>query len=108
LTELKTLDTSIAAAKDCGIPDSNIFVLNFRNETIPTAYRSWNVLLEHGEQEWVPVEDESTPAAYVSTSGTTGLPKAAIIPHSYLTSQAAIIEKLLPAKKNVGPESQSK
>ncbi|KAE9379826.1 acetyl-CoA synthetase-like protein [Stipitochalara longipes BDJ] len=101
LTEVKTLDISIAAAKDCGIPDTNIFVLNFRNETIPTAHRSWNVLLEYGEQDWVEVNDPSTSAAYVSTSGTTGLPKAAIIPHSYLTSQAAIIEKLLPAKKNI-------
>ena len=101
LTELKTLDISIVAAKECGIPDSNIFVLNFRNETIPTDHQSWNALLEHGEQDWVEVGDLSIPAAYVSTSGTTGLPKAAIIPHSYLTSQGEIIEKLLPAKEDV-------
>jgi hypothetical protein len=59
------------------------------------------LLLQHGEQDWVEVDDPSTPAAYVSTNEITGLPKSAIIPHSYLDSQAAIIEKLLPAKKNV-------
>lgn len=101
LTELETLDISIAAAREFGIPDSNIFVLNFRNETIPTNHRSWNALLEHGDQDWIEVKDLSTPAAYVSTCETTGLPKAAIIPHSYLTSQAAIIEKQLLAKEGI-------
>jgi acyl-CoA synthetase (AMP-forming)/AMP-acid ligase II len=101
LTGLKTLDISIEAAKEGGIPSSNIFVLNFQNEEVKAGYQSWAALLEHGEQDWVEVDDPSTPAAYVSTSGTTGLPKAAIIPHSYLTSQAAVIEKLLTAKQNV-------
>jgi acyl-CoA synthetase (AMP-forming)/AMP-acid ligase II len=101
LTELKTLETSLAAAKVCGIPDSNIFVLNFRNETIPMDYCSWSALLEYGEQDWVEVKDSSTPAAYVSTSGTTGRPKAAILPHSYLSSQAAIIERLMLAREHV-------
>jgi acyl-CoA synthetase (AMP-forming)/AMP-acid ligase II len=94
LTEVKPLNISIEGAKESGISDPNIFVLNFRNESIPEGYRSWYRILEHGEQAWVEVDDPATPAAYVSTSETTGLPKAATIPHSYLTSQAAIIEKL--------------
>ncbi|PMD33508.1 acetyl-CoA synthetase-like protein [Hyaloscypha variabilis F] len=88
LTELKTLDNSVAAAKECDIPDANISPI-------------MELLLQHGEQDWVEVDDPSTPAAYVSTNETTGLPKSAIIPHSYLDSQAAIIEKLLPGKKNI-------
>lgn len=104
LTELKMLEISLASAKDCGVPHSNIFVLNFRNEIIPAGHRSWNVLLEHRERDSVEVNDESIPAAYASTSGTTGLPKAAIIPHCYLTSQAAAISKLLLAKDNVSPK----
>jgi acyl-CoA synthetase (AMP-forming)/AMP-acid ligase II len=104
LTELKTLEISIAAAKECGIPDSNIFVLNFRGEDVPALYQSWNALLEHGEQDWVELDDPATPAAYISTSGTTGLTKAAIIPHSYLISQGAVIEKVLHSKEKVSPE----
>jgi acyl-CoA synthetase (AMP-forming)/AMP-acid ligase II len=103
LTELKTLDISIAAAKECGISDANIFVLNFRGETVPAGYRSWNALLEHGERDWVEVDDTATPAVYGSTSGTTGLPKAAVISHSYLTSQGAVIEKSLFKKEKVSP-----
>ncbi|KAN0119194.1 acetyl-CoA synthetase-like protein [Hyaloscypha variabilis] len=88
LTELKALDNSVAGAKECDIPDANISPI-------------MELLLQHGEQDWVEVDDPSTPAAYVSTNETMGLPKSAIIPHSYLDSQAAIIEKLLPAKKNI-------
>jgi acyl-CoA synthetase (AMP-forming)/AMP-acid ligase II len=89
LTSLKTLDAAIAAANTCGIPQSRIFVLNFHDEEIPKGQQSWSQLLVCGEQEWERVDDpDNTPAAYVSTSGTSGLPKAAIIPHSYLVSQA--------------------
>jgi acyl-coenzyme A synthetase/AMP-(fatty) acid ligase len=63
--------------------------LDYQNESIPEGHQSWKRLLSCGEKDWVQVEDpDNTPAAYVSTSGTSGLPKAAIIPHSYLVSQA--------------------
>jgi len=92
LTELKSLNVSIAAAKECQISDNKIFVLNFRNEVV-SGYRSWNTLLNFGEKDWVEVEEPlNTPAAYVSTSGTSGLPKAAVIAHSYLVSQAGLLE----------------
>jgi acyl-CoA synthetase (AMP-forming)/AMP-acid ligase II len=89
LASLKTLDIAVAAADSCGIPQSKIFVLNLHHEEIPEGQQSWNQLLKCGEQEWERVDDpDNTPAAYVSTSGTSGLPKAAIIPHSYFVSQA--------------------
>jgi long-subunit acyl-CoA synthetase (AMP-forming) len=92
LTEPKALNVSIAAAKECQISDNKIFVLNFRNEVV-SGYQSWNTLLNFGEKGWVEVEEPlHTPAAYVSTSGTSGLPKAAVIPHSYLVSQAGLVE----------------
>jgi acyl-coenzyme A synthetase/AMP-(fatty) acid ligase len=42
-----------------------------------------------GEKDWERVDDPNeTPAAYVSTSGTSGTPKAAVLSHSYFVSQA--------------------
>jgi acyl-CoA synthetase (AMP-forming)/AMP-acid ligase II len=89
LTSPKTLDIALAAAKSCGIPQTKIFVLNFHDEDVPAGQQSWDQLLCRGEQDWEQVKDpDNTPAAYVSTSGTSGLPKAAVIPHSYFVSQA--------------------
>lgn len=84
----KLLDVALVAAESCGIPKSNIFLLNFYQEQIPEDHQSWSTLLDHGEQDWVSVVNpDDTTAAYFSTSGTSGLPKAAVIPHSYLVSQ---------------------
>lgn len=89
LTSPKTLDIALAAADSCEIPLSRVFVLNFHGEEIPAGRQSWELLLSCGERDWERVENpDDTPAAYVSTSGTSGLPKAAVIPHSYFVSQA--------------------
>ena len=109
LAEPKVLDSTIAAAKECSIPHSNIFVLNFRGEEVPTGHQSWSELLNCGESDWVRVEDpDHTPAAYVSTSGTSGLPKAAIIPHSYLVSQGEYQERISTVSYQVYGNTQSK
>lgn len=103
LTSTKTLDVTIAAADRCEIPHSNIFVLDFQAESISGGFQSWNSLLDHGESDWVEVEDpDVTPAAYVSTSGTSGLPKAAIIPHSYFVSQGEFQDKISSTRYKVG------
>jgi len=102
LTEIKTLDTAVAASEEIGIPLSNVFILNYRGEEVPSQHQSWETLLSHGEKDWVEVEDpDNTTAAYVSTSGTSGLPKAAIIPHSYLVSQAEFQERKMTPKQKV-------
>lgn len=48
-------------------------------------------LLCHGESDWIRFDDEvtarTTPAALYTTSGTGGLPKAAILSHSAIVSQ---------------------
>ena len=94
LIEEKVLDVATEAAKQCGIPLSNIFILNFHGEATPDEYQSWNSLLDKGETDWVQVEDPNTTAAYFGTSGTTGLPKAAIITHGYLVSQGISLEQI--------------
>lgn len=95
LTELKTLPIALEAAAECGVPQFNIFILNFKDELIPSPFKSWKTLLQNGERNWVTIEDPHAPAAFVSTSGTSGLPKAAILPHSYLISQGKFQETLI-------------
>jgi acyl-CoA synthetase (AMP-forming)/AMP-acid ligase II len=108
LTSLKTLDITKAAAEKCGIPLSRIFVLDFQQEVIPDDFQSWNNLMSHGEKDWVQVDDpDTTTAAYVSTSGTSGLPKAAIIPHSYLVSQGEFQDEISVTRYKVSAEPDS-
>ncbi|KAH7409677.1 hypothetical protein BKA64DRAFT_732290 [Cadophora sp. MPI-SDFR-AT-0126] len=98
LTSLKSLHVSLAAAEECNIQPRNIFVLNFAGEDIPLAQQSWEDLLCHGEKEWVSGGDgemRDAAAAYVSTSGTSGLPKAAVIGHGYLISQGKVVQDLV-------------
>ncbi|CZR51401.1 related to AMP-binding enzyme [Phialocephala subalpina] len=95
LTELKTLPVTLEAAAECGVSPSNIFVLNYQDEPVPSPHQSWNILLTHGEKDWVTITDPNTAAAFVSTSGTSGLPKAAVIPHSYLISQGEFQETMI-------------
>lgn len=45
--------------------------------------------------DWVRSECEDRDAAYVSTSGTSGLPKAAVLGHGYLVSQGKLVEDLM-------------
>ncbi len=75
-----------------------MFVLNFAGDDIPHTLKSWTTLLRYGENAWIRnVEEE---AAYVSTSGTSGLPKAAVLGHGYLVSQGDILEKMVSSEMN--------
>lgn len=92
LTSLKALDVVLDAAKSFGLSSSHIYVLDWRNKFVPCAHESWTRLLKYGESDWViPVDANKTVAAYLSTSGTSGLPKIALIPHSYLVSQGETV-----------------
>lgn len=102
ITHLATLTTAITAAGECGIPRSSVFVLNLHGEDVPEGYRSWTELLKHGESDWTSVADpDNTTAAYISTSGTSGLPKAAILTHSYMVSQAETLCRTLSTSPKV-------
>jgi len=59
---------------------------------------SWTTLLEFGEREWVMGKDPlKTVVQYASTSGTSGLPKVALLTHEYHVSQAQILFDLREA-----------
>ena len=57
-------------------------------------------LLAYGESDWTRLLDEesakATPAAYFATSGTSGLPKAAILSHAALIAQHECISQVVP------------
>ncbi|OJJ81419.1 adenylate-forming enzyme AfeA [Aspergillus glaucus CBS 516.65] len=63
-------------------------------------HRNFAHLLGYGENDWVTFNDEaiakSTPAALYSTSGTGGLPKAAILSHHAIVSQHLAIAYDVP------------
>lgn len=91
ITGLQSFETAKQAAQEVGIPESNVFVFNPNHEDIPQNAKSFWDLMTHGEAAWGSVSDAAaTPCAYISSSGTSGLPKAVVVPHAYMTAQCAI------------------
>ncbi|KAL2860692.1 adenylate-forming enzyme AfeA [Aspergillus lucknowensis] len=64
------------------------------------SYLNFTNLLGYGENDWITFNDEtiakSTPAAMFSTSGTGGLPKAAVLSHHAIVSQHKTIQYEVP------------
>lgn len=91
ITEPEMLEPVLAAAKDCNIAKSNILILNVLGQAVPEGFSSWDTLLSHGEEDWVRFNEldrtKTTEAARLFSSGTTGLPKAAMISHYNLVAQ---------------------
>lgn len=54
-------------------------------------HQSWRVLLEYGEEPWYTFDDKQDArdilASLACTSGTTGLPKVAMMSHHHYVSQ---------------------
>jgi acyl-CoA synthetase (AMP-forming)/AMP-acid ligase II len=91
IVEPSMLNTALAAAEAYGLPRSAVLVFDEHEANPYPDLRSWRVLLSQGESEFEQVCDPTTTiAAYFTTSGTSGLPKAAMISHSYLIAQAAV------------------
>lgn len=95
--ELIGSDSVLPAANGHGIPFSNIFRFDPYG-TEPEwlcSFVTLNRLLDYGHSYWYTFDDEkesrTTTAALMSTSGTTGLPKAAAISHFALVAQNTLL-----------------
>ncbi|ORY08980.1 amp dependent CoA ligase [Clohesyomyces aquaticus] len=91
IVEPAMLDKTVAAAESTHLPKPDIYAFDVHGLSQRADIVSWSVLLEngHGDFQQYPRPD-ATVAAYQTSSGTSGLPKAAMIPHSYLISQARL------------------
>lgn len=92
ISEPELLDPLLRVAKDLDIPQSNIRIFNtLPTQTVPAGLTTWMDLFQHGEEDWVRFDDletcESTLAAHLTSSGTTGLPKATMTSHRNLIAQ---------------------
>jgi len=98
IVEPELIDKTLSSVKGSGILESRIFVLDHGNSQCPPELSSWKRLLGHGERDWVIFDDEDitkkTTAALLSTSGTTGMPKAAEVSHYAHVAQSVQITHL--------------
>lgn len=96
ITESALVASFAPIVAELGIPQGNIFVLDRQEQVAPQLrhFSSLRVLLEDGEEDWDhldnAVETKRTPAVLLWTSGTSGLPKAAIMSHSAIVAQAEL------------------
>lgn len=93
IVEPPKLDQILPAAKTFGLTRESIFLFDVRHDPQdeslqPCELKSWESLLQHGEEDWAVVKDpDTTVAHYATTSGTSGLFKAAKLSHSYHVEQ---------------------
>lgn len=101
--EPELLEVSLAAAKSCNIPQSNLWIFDVLGQPIPSGFISWQKLLQHGEEDWVHFDDhkrsESSEIARLFSSGTTGLPKAVMWSHKNVIAQHTLVHE--PTVKEV-------
>lgn len=89
-------DPELAAAEVAsmaGLDKSHVIYLDPRNHSTGDSGMSFLSGIECGETEFARV-DPQTPALVLSTSGTTGKPKLAVISHANLVAELVVIDKL--------------
>jgi len=100
ISEPEILNNALIAAKQCEIPLSKVWIFDPIGQDIPAGFKSWKLLLEQGEKDWVRFDDENTSkettAARLFSSGTTGLPKALVLSHYNFVAQHTLILEFSP------------
>ncbi|KAF2177023.1 acetyl-CoA synthetase-like protein [Zopfia rhizophila CBS 207.26] len=83
MSEPEILETISVVGKEVRIPQSRILFLDSSNQQIPSGFNSWKSLLDYGSEDSIKFDNEETSkqttAMLLFSSGTTGLPKPAIL-----------------------------
>lgn len=105
IVEPEFLPTILEATRAEGISDDKIFIFDTRGQAVPDGFRSWQWLLQQGEDDWVRITDvetlKNTEVARLNTSGTTGLPKTAMQSHYNATSWHTMVHDIGPVPWDV-------
>jgi acyl-CoA synthetase (AMP-forming)/AMP-acid ligase II len=102
ISEPEIFPNAHAAAEECGIPESKIWIFDVQGQPVPKGFKSFKQLFEHGEKDWIRFGDEKickeTTAARLFSSGTTGLPEAAELSHYNLIAQHELVHEAEKSK----------
>lgn len=100
VSEPEIVSPLLAAAKEMGIPESNVRIFNVLGQGVPIGMQSWETLFQAGEADWVRFDDlktsQETTACRLFSSGTTGLPKAATVTHHNMVAQQNLVFEVKP------------
>ena len=85
ITDIDLYQKVTIMVEQSSIPPTRVFFLEPADQTLPANCNCIQDLLKNGEVDWVRLHSaeiaKSTTAALLSTSGTTGFPKAAMMSH---------------------------